>query len=85
MILTRRSRWRWTRNGDVLAAGLRCRCGSDFTVAKFAGRGDTPWNFCAPEGEVCAFTGTTEVRYGANGSFFFQTDRRHRVYQRGVR
>ena len=29
--------------------------------------------FCATEGGVCAFTGTTEVRYGANGSFVFKT------------
>ena len=33
----------------------------------------TAWTFCAPEGGVCAFTGTMEVRYGANGSFFFKT------------
>ena len=31
------------------------------------------WTLCATEGGVCAFTGTTEVRYGANGSFFFKT------------
>ena len=31
------------------------------------------WTVCAPEGGVCAFTGTQEVRYGANGSYFFQT------------
>ena len=31
------------------------------------------WTLCATEGGVCAFTGTTEVRYGASGSFFFQT------------
>ena len=31
------------------------------------------WTFCASEGDVCAFTGTTEVRYGANGSFVFKT------------
>ena len=31
------------------------------------------WTFCATEGDTCAFTGTTEVRYGANGSFFFET------------
>jgi probable HAF family extracellular repeat protein len=30
------------------------------------------WTFCAPENGVCAFTGTSEVRYGANGSFFFK-------------
>ena len=35
--------------------------------------GDTPWNFCAPEGAVCAFTGTTEVRYGADGTYVYQT------------
>jgi hypothetical protein len=33
----------------------------------------TEWTFCAPEGGVCAFTGTTEVRYGANGSYVFKT------------
>ncbi len=33
----------------------------------------TNWTFCATEGGVCAFTGTTEVRYGANGSFFSKT------------
>ena len=33
----------------------------------------TEWTFCAPEGGVCAFTGTTVVRYGANGFFVYQT------------
>ena len=33
----------------------------------------TEWTFCAPEGGVCAFTGTMEVRYGANGSFVYKT------------
>ena len=27
------------------------------------------WTFCAPEGGFCAFTGTTDVRYGADGAF----------------
>jgi hypothetical protein len=31
------------------------------------------WTFCASEGGVCAFTGTTEVRYGANGSYVYKT------------
>jgi hypothetical protein len=31
------------------------------------------WTFCAPEGGFCAFTGQREVRYGANGAFFFRT------------
>jgi hypothetical protein len=33
----------------------------------------TEWTFCASEGGVCAFTGTMEVRYGANGSFVYRT------------
>ena len=31
------------------------------------------WSVCAPEGSNCAFTGTQEVRYGANGSYFYKT------------
>jgi len=31
------------------------------------------WASCAPEGGVCAFTGTIDVRYGANGSFSVKT------------
>ncbi len=31
------------------------------------------WTLCAPEGGVCAFTGTQEVRYGANGAYFYRT------------
>jgi probable HAF family extracellular repeat protein len=31
------------------------------------------WTFCAPEGGVCAFSGTIDVRYGANGSFSLKT------------
>ena len=41
------------------------------------------WTFCAPEGGVCAFTGTTEVRYGAERLLCLpDVDRWHRVYQR---
>jgi hypothetical protein len=31
------------------------------------------WTTCAPEGGYCSFTGTKEVRYGANGSYFYKT------------
>jgi parallel beta-helix repeat protein len=31
------------------------------------------WTFCAAEGGFCAFTGTRQVRYGANGSYFYKT------------
>ena len=34
---------------------------------------ETDWTFCAVEGGRCAFTGTTAVRYGANGAYGYQT------------
>ena len=57
--------------GNVLAAGESANTGTrfDFTVAKF---GTDEWTFCAPEGGVCTFTGTTEVRYGADGAFVYK-------------
>ena len=33
----------------------------------------TEWTVCATEGGVCAFTGTREVRYGADGVYVYQT------------
>jgi hypothetical protein len=31
------------------------------------------WVFCANEGQTCTFTGTKEVRFGANGSYIYKT------------
>ena len=31
------------------------------------------WTFCASEGGDCRFSGTTQVRYGANGTYVYQT------------
>ena len=31
------------------------------------------WTFCAAENQFCAFSGTQQVRYGANNTFFVQT------------
>lgn len=31
------------------------------------------WNFCANENQYCSFSGTKTVRYGANGSYRYQT------------
>ena len=31
------------------------------------------WTVCASEGEVCAFSGTQQVRYGANGSYVYRS------------
>ena len=56
--------------GHVLAAGniQHELTFDDFTVAKFG----TEWSFCASEGGVCTFTGTTEVRYGALGTYVYK-------------
>ena len=62
-------------DGNAVAAGVTTNTGtgSDFTVVKFAsGSPPREWTFCAPEGGVCAFTGTTEVRYGADGTYTYQ-------------
>jgi len=31
------------------------------------------WTICASEGGYCTFTGTKEVRYGANGAYYYKT------------
>ncbi|MGZ3579486.1 MAG: InlB B-repeat-containing protein, partial [Syntrophales bacterium] len=31
------------------------------------------WVFCADEGQLCSFTGTKNVAYGANGVYVFKT------------
>jgi hypothetical protein len=33
----------------------------------------TEWNYCAQEGGVCSFSGTQQVRYGANGVFAYKS------------
>jgi parallel beta-helix repeat protein len=33
----------------------------------------TSWTFCASEGGTCSFSGTQQVRYGANGAYFYKT------------
>ena len=48
-------------------------------IAKRCDRSTSPppptgsWSVCANEGGVCAFTGTKQVRYGANGSYTYKT------------
>jgi hypothetical protein len=42
-----------------------------FTVTVTAPSSD--WTFCAAENQFCAFSGTQQVRYGANNTYFIQT------------
>ena len=47
---------------------------STATVTNVSGVGGTgAWIFCANENGTCSFTGTKLVRYGASGSYFYQT------------
>jgi hypothetical protein len=43
--------------------------GKTFTVTQSG----SIWVFCANEGQLCSFTETQSVRYGANGVYVFKT------------
>ena len=47
-------------------------CGFSVTVTSTGG-GSTTWTVCANEGGTCAFSGTQQVRYGANGLYAYKT------------
>jgi parallel beta-helix repeat protein len=51
--------------------GQSARCSFSVTVNYTSG--SSAWTFCANEGGVCAFTGTMDVRYGANGVYTVKT------------
>jgi hypothetical protein len=38
-----------------------------------AAQTSTSWSYCASEGGQCNFSGTREVRYGANGAYSYGT------------
>ena len=44
-----------------------------FALPASASAQTSEWTTCASEGGYCAFTGTQEVRYGANGFYFYKT------------
>ncbi len=48
---------------------------SRFGVAKLSNSGSdsTTWTLCVDEGGTCTFSGTHQVRYGANGIYNYQT------------
>ena len=59
---------------------LRSLLFSAFAVALFAlvlpsesSAQTTDWTFCAREGGTCSFSGTQQVRYGANGLYAYRT------------
>jgi hypothetical protein len=46
---------------------------ADHTISASFALSSGSWVFCADEGQVCSFTGTRSVRYGANGAYVFKT------------
>jgi len=52
------------------APGMAKQCDTDATSTSTS---PGSWSFCANEGGTCAFTGTQQVRYGANGLYAYRT------------
>jgi hypothetical protein len=46
---------------------------ADHTISASFALSSGSWVFCANEGQLCSFTGTRSVRYGANGVYVFKT------------
>jgi parallel beta-helix repeat protein len=54
-------------------ATKRCDYGAATTTTTTTTTSTSSWTFCAYEGGTCAFSGTQQVRYGANGSYVYKT------------
>ena len=61
-------------SGTTSRTGTLTIAGKTFTVIQSSSSPSSgSWTFCANQGELCSFTGTQNVRYGANGVYFFKT------------
>ena len=61
--------WVSANSGTTSRTGTMSIAGKTFTVTQSG----SSWVFCANEGQLCSFTGTRSVRYGANGVYVFKT------------
>lgn len=61
-----------SRFTDLGSRGVRLEMGVSSTVATPTPTSDGSWIFCANEGQTCSFTGTKQVRYGANGFYVYK-------------
>ena len=60
--------------GDPLPGVVKhCDTGQATTSDPAPNPTPSDWTFCASEGGFCGFTGTKEVRYGANTSYVYRT------------
>jgi hypothetical protein len=56
-------------SGTTSRTGTMSIAGKTFTVTQSG----SSWVFCANENQLCSFTGTKNVRFGANGVYVFKT------------
>jgi len=61
--------WVSANSGTTSRTGTMSIAGKTFTVTQSG----SSWVFCANEGQLCSFTETQSVRYGANGVYVFKT------------
>ena len=60
----------------IVVCSAANNCGSlNVTVGSFGTvlGAQSNWTFCANENGYCSFSGTRNIRYGANGSYFYRT------------
>ena len=62
--------WVSASSGTASRTGTMSIAGETLTVTQ-SGSGD--WVFCANESQLCSFTGTKNVRFGADGVYVFKT------------
>lgn len=60
--------------GAIVVCTSTTNCGAvNATVGYSSGAEQGNWQYCANEGQFCGFSGARQVRYGANGSYYFRT------------
>jgi len=60
-------------SGTASRTGTMSIAGRTFTVTQSGSGSGSSWVFCANENQLCSFTGTKNVRYGANGVYVSKT------------
>ena len=61
-------------SGTTSRTGTMAIAGKTFTVTQSgSSQSSGSWTFCANEGQQCSFTGTQNVRFGANGTYVFKS------------
>jgi Viral BACON domain/Fibronectin type III domain len=62
-----------SRTGTLTIAGRAFTVTQSGSSGASGGSSSGSWTFCADEGQRCSFTGTKNVRYGANGVYVYKS------------